>query len=1837
MNREVEERIVRMYFDNQDFEKNAKTTIETLGELKNGLNMEESAKGMQVFEKIGNTLNFDKSTKGLSKLKTGFKSMEGALGKMFKIGEEPIREAENVVGQIRSIFTRVIGYDIASKLVGSIENAVRSLTIAPISAGWSQYEQKMDSVKTIMSSTGESIDVVQEHLADLTEYANKTIYSLSDMTSNLGKFTNNGMKLEDSVKAMEGIANAAADAGQGAQQASMAMYNFSQAMGVGKMTTIDWKSIENANMATQRLKNTFIEMAAANGDLQKEFDETDKKYHYYITKNSKGQTIKDKKQWTEVTAKNFRETLSKDWLTAQSMMRGLMVYSGDSIDPDTLKSWGITDPEQIKNLEKIGKDALEAATQVRTFTKMMDALKESVQSGWADSFELIFGNMTQGTNFWTYLNDELGEILDKSSKIRNNILKIWSGDHTDTSKQEEELSEKNELLKQAQERLQNLIESEDLEQNEAKIKRYLEWIQRDSEELAKLKADNKGGKNNVKIKNLQATINDYKQKSKELEKLNADLAKKLEKRAKTQTEIDAVQSQVDLYKSEIQGLKNTLSYTTDADQYNKQIKNITEKERALAKLQEKLDKLKKEQDKDELLKTQKEVEALMKEVEELNNEIDEANKKPKSSIVDDQGRTGREILIDSIKEIIALAKELGSTFSKAFHNVFGTMDAQKLFNLTQNFEKAILAIKEWLHEGTEGATRIDKIRKILEGVFSIFKIGFNVLKAGFNLIKRIAKPVLEFLIDRFAKVGEFFTSLINLSPAEAFQKIGDKLKETWEKVKKFFTPQDIYNEQGNKIGAEIPAITWIKNAWNGLKTIIRQWANDTGISGVYDTIAGWWDNIKKGFEEGLAIVKNWWNTNSTVQSVKKFLQGIYDEVAGWFMPKTGYRYVGSMKEEYTEDMPIVAFFKNFYKGIEDAFRQVENWWNTDPNVEKVKSILSEIVSMVAGWFVDEEGKFLAENSPIVKFFVNVGDKIKAAWETLKTVVPWEEIGQFLSNTWDWIMKIIGFDGGESEDESEVKGANTLARRLTAAAGMSSITYAVNEVTKETSGITEGDAETVEKKVSLFERIIGVFTDFFNAIGEAASGLVQSPELREFFGALGEFFRGLVSVLTKVLEFLGRFMNGNATVEDSILLVLGVVLTALIEGISMWRTANLSDIAGSTQSIGLQFLEIAAGLMLVASAVSLLTAIDESKMATASVYIALLGGIIATIISAIGGVASAASATTRTPVERVLTNLINRIAMVGALYIIIKELPTIIQAIGEAKKQGAENVGEDILKIAEGIAILFGAVSLSFSLMNTFMPQGMNPISAIKTALSISGVVAVMVTIFNVIGTIPRLVGKITGAGEEESVADTVANLNAFGEIMGALGAALGNFFGSIIGAFSGGISKGEILSQFSSIKDGAAIAGTISEEDLTAFTRLMSIMQNLNKSIPDYTLLQKWVNGNKLSDFAKQLPDLGAGLRGMADYLSGIGDEDMEKIREGAKFISYFANAMSIMASILGGEIGRVNAMVPNNFVLQQYIDAAEQLSEAVKKGLMDGQGNITGLEFNAMPIVEAICKALEQGEYAIAKAVKNMVNAGLQDIDDGDYSSYNALKVPEEVVTYYEQLSGKLRTNSGEVVDLNALIKDAIGDESEYAQLMAQIDTKTNELSSKISGMSNVFDDLNLTKVKTIDLDTGEEVETSWLEILQNQMAELSTTLDETPLEVKITPVFDFSNLEPEKLQSEFSRQLFSRPLLAKTIFQNPTESIDFVQIAADLGINDIKDKLDLILAAIGVADTNNTSAITGLGTNIDGVSDAIAGMELVLDTGVLVGQISPRIDAALGHSSDAYYRTGVEYKLPK
>lgn len=280
---------------------------------------------------------------------------------------------------------------IGEKAVDVGAKVIKALTIDPVLTGFNEYELKMNSVQTIMNGTGESLDVVMEKLNELNKYADDTIYSFSDMTTNIGKFTNAGVDLETAVAAIKGISNEAAVSGANAVEASRAMYNIAQALSVGSVKLIDWKSIENANMATMGFKKTLIETAKEIGVLQKA-------------------QIGGNLNWDEVTAQNFRASIEgvqgDTWITSEVLLETLKKYSDETTE--------------------FGKKAYAAAKDIKTFTQMFDVLKEAAQSGWAESGEYIIGDFEEAKTLWTAVGNEIGGILDSQAKERNQVIRTWA-------------------------------------------------------------------------------------------------------------------------------------------------------------------------------------------------------------------------------------------------------------------------------------------------------------------------------------------------------------------------------------------------------------------------------------------------------------------------------------------------------------------------------------------------------------------------------------------------------------------------------------------------------------------------------------------------------------------------------------------------------------------------------------------------------------------------------------------------------------------------------------------------------------------------------------------------------------------------------------------------------------------------------------------------------------------------------------------------------------------------------------------------------------------------------------------------------------------------------------------------------------------------------------------------------------------------------------------------------------------------------------------------------------------------------------------------------------------
>lgn len=246
MSKTIDERVVEMRFDNKQFESNVQTSLSTIEKLKKSLDMDGATKGLESIDSAAKKVDMSGLGSAVETVKTRFSALE--------------------------IMAVTALANITNSVVNTGKQMLHSLTIEPISQGFEEYELKMGSIQTIMMSTGASLEEVNKYLQELNTYSDKTIYSFQDMTSNIGKFTNAGVGLEDAVMAIQGVSNVAAVSGANANEASRAMYNFAQALSAGYVKLIDWKSIENANMATVEFKTQLLESAVACGTLTKTAD-----------------------------------------------------------------------------------------------------------------------------------------------------------------------------------------------------------------------------------------------------------------------------------------------------------------------------------------------------------------------------------------------------------------------------------------------------------------------------------------------------------------------------------------------------------------------------------------------------------------------------------------------------------------------------------------------------------------------------------------------------------------------------------------------------------------------------------------------------------------------------------------------------------------------------------------------------------------------------------------------------------------------------------------------------------------------------------------------------------------------------------------------------------------------------------------------------------------------------------------------------------------------------------------------------------------------------------------------------------------------------------------------------------------------------------------------------------------------------------------------------------------------------------------------------------------------------------------------------------------------------
>ena len=675
MSKQIDERVVEMTFDNSNFEKNVSTSMSTIDKLKKALNFKGAEKGLNNINSAAKKVDFKGMSSAVDAVKVKFDALQ-------------------VAGTTALV-------NITNAALNTGKQMISAFTIEPITQGFAEYETQLNAVQTIMANTaskGTTIEQVTDALNELNTYADKTIYNFTEMTRNIGTFTAAGVDLDKSVASIKGIANLAAMSGSSSSQAATAMYQLSQAIAAGRVSLMDWNSVVNAGMGGEQFQEALKRTARIMGTG---VDAAVEKYG------------------------SFRESLTKgQWLTTDVLTETLKQISGAYSEAELMQQ-GYSE-EQAKAIAQMATTAEEAATKVKTFTQLMDTMKEAVGSGWAQTWQTIFGDFYEARDFWTSISDWMGRIIGDTSDARVALFegafssgwdqlkkKIEGTGHSfddfqnaviETGKNAgipmDELIDKAGGLGEA---FQNGSISTDI------AREALEAFATSSDDATK------------NSKSLEQTFTDFTDTVKSIwtDGKFEEVPEKLNELSRAGYDFSDAG---ELVKRVANGEEIAFSDLTE-----EQLRSIGATEDQLTSLADL---------KNGLMDTGSEI-----------NQIMELLGKP----------SGRELFFSSLKNIIDAVIRPLQTFKQAFSDIF-SIDSLQLYGALETFNN----FTESLIISTETA---DKLRRVFDGVFAVISIVTNTIGGGFKAAFTVIQAILDDLdigfLDFLANLGDAAVELAN--------------------------------------------------------------------------------------------------------------------------------------------------------------------------------------------------------------------------------------------------------------------------------------------------------------------------------------------------------------------------------------------------------------------------------------------------------------------------------------------------------------------------------------------------------------------------------------------------------------------------------------------------------------------------------------------------------------------------------------------------------------------------------------------------------------------------------------------------------------------------------------------------------------------------------------------------------------------------------------------------------------------------------------------------------------------------------------------------------------------
>ena len=874
----IDNRVVRMEFENTNFERNAKESMKTLEKLDKSLEFKNGKKSFKDVEEAAAACNFKPLMEAVDTVKVQFT----ALG---------------------SVANRVM-QRITDSVLDTGKKMLKSLTIDPIMSGYSKYEEKTASVQTLLNSTGLSLDEVNGYLSKLMWFSDETSYSFTQMTSALATMTSAGGDVAKIVPMLQGVANATAFAGKGAREFSGAIFNLNQSYSGGFLSYMDYNSLDRTyNIFSKQLKQAFIDNAKALGKLDKE-----------------GRTASG----TLVDISNFASTLSERWADRDVMEASFGWFNEVTDQAYALVKAGkyATASDAYDALAGQFNDiqyaAARSAQEAKSFTEAIDSVKDAVSSGWMQTFEYLFGNYEQSKVLWTDLANSLYDIFAEPANQRNSVLKEAL---TDTWGQfQEQIEDTGIEWEKFQDRLIEYGKANGkITEEEIKNAKSLEdviksgWLSGDivSEVL-------KGFTKGVQTKSMEERIADANKIAREV--MRGDWGKGDDRR-KRLIEAGYDAAEVQRYVNALYQ-KGTLA-AEDLGKAEETLGDITDEQR--------------------------------EKIEEAAAQIEKFDK----LIASFKDPSGRDKMLQSIKNILNELLPILDVFKLAWTDVFGELSADNITSFINKFA-------EMSEEFKISDETLESLRDTFGGIFAILKfiirVGKGLLKVFspfFRLVTKVSGRVIKAFGNIGSAIKKAFSGTVIEKLSGTFRAVFDKVVSVVESFLDFI----------GRVGEAIKELFPSLNIGGQIDDLIQSSFDNKVLESVLSFLEGiksqldqisktdikdWFDKVGKKIGEFRSKIVSVW------KAIKKFLNPVIQRLKQVLQPVVNY---------LTQN--VVPAISGFVTEIINSDHPLQTLW------EKLVALLEPITDL---W---DTFKNLIEKLDFSKWSKEVGGAIEVIWEKIE--------------------------------------------------------------------------------------------------------------------------------------------------------------------------------------------------------------------------------------------------------------------------------------------------------------------------------------------------------------------------------------------------------------------------------------------------------------------------------------------------------------------------------------------------------------------------------------------------------------------------------------------------------------------------------------------------------------------------------------------------------------------------------------------------------------------------------------------------------------------------------------